>query len=357
MSYSSSKKSKGKKTRPDLKRRTSIEDTRKLFKRNNTQPLIIGNNFDGGFRDDYYHKSFTEEAQKAEKELFFNIGGAISRKKCSSEGKKHEEKSELKINDDPEFDQDKVDKILVATCMLWDDSEYDTNISKLKLLVDANADISTSKGGGMWRESLLVRMMFEDEKKKRLQLALIKFADRTSLEPKIGKTPLSIACSYYKYDLMKLLLDRNCEPNRIAKNGMTPLISICRYDSRKAGDEYTANRLRCLELLVNYEGPDAKELKERWAIKWDTICPNGANIAWRNVADYCIPNINVRPTFKDKSVLDYLQSYDNPSDFDEAGLYLIGVLCTDAVTQKEKYWPGNSKEYLRMFDPDWARDM
>jgi len=360
MKYNSRPKANERK-KPKLVRRRSIEDTKTLYRETNTKPIEIGAIFNGGHRDAYYHKSFTQEAQRAEQELFFNRDTEESKKTDSDREKQHQQKWAMKLNiDDPEFNQEKVDKILVATCMVWDDAKYNENITKLQLLVQANADINTKQGGGMFKQTLLIRMMYEDEHKLRLQRALINFADRASLEPRASlearrdKTPLEIVSSSYNYDIMKLLLDRNCEPNRIAKNGMTPLITICRFNSRNAGDKYTERRLRCLELLVNHEGPDARRLKAMWAKEWDRICPDTLEQAWLIVADFCIPNINVRPAFKEKNVADYLQNYDNPSLFDSEGVKLVGRLCKDAVVQKEKYWPNNREDYIRMFSPDWA---
>jgi len=353
MSYSRSKSNETKKPKP-LFRRRSIGDTKTLFKRNNTKPIEIGKIFDGGHRDAYYHKSFTQEAQRAEKELFFDGVDEESKKTNSDLVVHHQPKWAMRLNIyDPEFNQDKMDKILVATCMVWDDTKYNENLTKLELLVQANADINTTQGGGMFKQTLLIRMMYEDERKLRLQRALINFADQDSLEPRVGKTPLEIVSSSYNYEIMKLLLDRNCEPNRIAKNGMTPLITICRYNSRNAGDEYTEKRLKCLNLLVNHEGPDARKLKKRFAEQCKEMFPDGIEQAWLNVADFCIPNINVRPTFKEKNVADYLQCYDNPSSFDIEGLELVGRLCDDAAIQKEKYWPKDREEYIKLFEPDW----
>jgi len=341
--------------RPPLQKRRSIKDTKTLFKETNAKPIELGTFLDSGHRDAYYHKSFTREAQKAEQELFFNGKVEEPEKTDSDRPKHHQQDWAMKHNIfDPQFNQEKVDKILVTTCMVWDDKNYKENITKLELLVQANADINTRQGGGMFNETLLNRMLYEDERKLRLQRALIKFADHDSLEPTMGKTPLEIACSNYNYEIMKLLLDRNCEPNRIAKTGITPLISICRHNIRFAGDQYTDKRLRCLELLVNHEGPDARKLKKKFAELLDRICPDGIQKAWLNVADFCIPNINVRPEFKDKNVADYLQSYDNPSLFDSKGLQLVGKLCKDAVVQKEKYWPKDRDEYIRTFRPRWV---
>jgi len=340
--------------KPRLLSRRSIKDTKTLFRETNAKPIEIGTFLDSGHRDAYYHKSFTREAQKAEQELFFNAKGEEPEKKDSDRVKHRQQNWAMKHNIfDPQFDQEKVDKILVATCMVWDDKNYTENIAKLELLVQANADINTRQGGGIFRQTLLNRMLFEDDRKLRLQRALINFADHDSLEPRTGKTPLEIASSNYNYQIMKLLLDRNCEPNRIAKSGITPLISICRHNVRYAGDQYTDKRLRCLELLVNHEGPDARKLKAIFAKELERICPDGIQQAWLNVADFCIPNINVRPAFKEKNVADYLQSYDNPSLFDSKGLELVGRLCKDAVVQKEKYWPKDREEYIRMFRPSW----
>jgi len=340
--------------RPPLQKRRSIKDTKTLFKETNAKPIEIGTLLNSGHRDAYYHKSFTREAQKAEQELFFNGKGEESEKTDSDRPKHHQQNWAMKHNIfDPQFDQAKVDKILVTTCMVWDDKNYKENITKLELLVQANADINTRQGGGIFTQTLLNRMLFEDDRKLRLQRALIQFADHDSLEPIVGKTPLEIASSNYNYEIMKLLLDRNCEPNRIAKSGITPLISICRHNVLYAGDEYTDKRLRCLELLVNHEGPDARKLKTNFAKLLDKICPDGIQQAWMNVADFCIPNINVRPEFKKKNVADYLQSYDNPFVFDSKALKLVHTLCKDAAIQKEKYWPKDREEYIKMFRPRW----
>jgi len=353
MSYRRSKTSGS--IKPKLFKRRSIEDTKTLFKRTKTQPIEIGKIFDGGHRDAYYHKSFTQEAQRAEKELFFD-GEDEESKNTNTLEVHHQPNWAMKLNIyDPEFNQEKMDKILVATCMVWDDTNYNQNLTKLELLVQANADINTKQGGGMFKQTLLIRMMYEGERKLRLQRALINLADHDALEPRVGKTPLEIVSSSYNYEIMKLLLDKNCEPNRIAKkNGMTPLITICRYNSRYAGDEFTEKRLKCLNLLVNHEGPDARKLKKRFAEEWDNMCPDGIEKAWLNVADFCIPNINVQPAFKGKNVADYLQSYDNPTLFDKEALELVGRLCKDAVVQKEKYWPRDRQEYIKLFEPRWA---
>jgi len=356
MSYSRSKTQESIKLKP-LFRRRSIGDTKTLFKRTNTKPIQIGKIFDGGHRDAYYHKSFTQEAQRAEKELFFEGEDEESKNTNTGFEVHHKPNWAMKLNIyDPEFNQEKMDKILVATCMVWDDTNYNQNLIKLELLVQANADINTKQGGGMFKQTLLTRMMYEGERKLRLQRALINFADKDSLEPRVGKTPLEIVSSSYNYEIMRLLLDKNCEPNRIAKNGLTPLITICRYNSRNAGDEQTKKRLKCLKLLVNHEGPDARELKNRYAKQWNRMCPDGIEQAWYNVADFCIPNINVRPAYKEKNVADYLQSYDNPCLFDSEGLELVGRLCKDAAKQKEKYWPKDRQEYIKLFEPRWAKD-
>lgn len=341
--------------------RRSIEDTKKLFISTDTKPIQIGDIFDGGFRDDHYHKTFTEQAQKAEQELFFAQGEHESKvhesKKAKSDrGKRSEQKSASK---DSEVVQADLDKILVATCWVWDDKQYSENITKLEYLVQANADINTRQGIGYFRETLLSRMLYEDEKKHKLQRALINLADLFSLEPKepntkraVVTTPFSIVTSKYEFDLMELMLQRDCEPNRIALNGMTPLISICRFNPRKSKAEQN-KRFRCLELLVQFEGPDARRLKRNWAKIWDEIWPDGGEEVWLIVASFCIPNINVHPTFKDKNAVEWLSEYDNPMLFYEEGLKLISEAAT---TQKEKYWPKNRVEYIRLFKPHWAKD-
>jgi len=352
MSYSKSKANDRKK--PKLLTRRSIEDTKTLFRRTNTKPIEIPKSFDGGHRDAYYHKSFTQEAQRAEKELFFDGEDEESKKTDTDLEIHHQPKWAMKLNfNDPDFNQEKVDKILVATCLVWDDTKYNENVTKLELLVQANADINTTQGTGFLKNTLLTKMMYEDEKKLKLQRALINFANLDSLEPRVGKTPLAIVCGTYNYEIMKLLLDKNCEPNRIATNGLTPLITICRHKSAGDGDD-TVKRLACLKLLVNHEGPDARKLKQAFAKQWDRMCPDGIEQAWLNVADFCIPNINVFPEFRKKNVLTYLSSYENPSSFISEGLKLLGKLCRDAVSQKEKYWPKDREEYIKMFRPRWA---
>jgi len=357
MNYFSAK-SKNKAKKPKLLERKSIEDTRELFLSSNTKPIQLGENFDGGFRDDCYHKTFTEQAKKAEYELFFNTELHKSKKANSDRRTQSEQKSDS--IEDTEFDQVKIDKVLVATCLVWDDKQYSENIKKLKYLVEANADINTRQGVGPFRQTLLTRMLYEDEKKQRLQRALINLADLYSLEPKesnntfgVSNTPLCIVSSRYDFDLMKLMLERNCEPNRISSNGMTALISICRYNARRSENKYNNKRLKCLELLVDFEGPDARKLKRRWARTLDEIYPEGGEEVWLIIVDFCIPNINVTPIFRENNAEEWLDNYDNPDLFYQKGMKLIVGLCE--TSQKEKYWPNNREGYIRMFNPHWVR--
>merc|ERR1719285_857710 len=145
------------------------------------------------------------------------------------------------------------------------------------------------------------------------------------------------------------MLQKDCEPNRILLNGMTPLISICRYNARKSEDEHNM-RFRCLELLVQFEGSDARKLKRRWARIWEEIWPDGGEGVWLIVASFCIPNINAFPTFKNKNVVDWLCDYNNPTLFIDKGLELLGGHLYETTT----YWPKNREEHIRMFNPHWA---
>merc|ERR1719317_994903 len=135
-------------------------------------------------------------------------------------------------------------------------------------------------------------------------------------------------------------------------SGLTPLIRICRYNSRYSGSENNAKRLKCLDLLVNYEGPDAQRLKSRWSEIWYNISPFSIReVAWGHIADYCIPNINVRPEFRGKNATDFLRSYENPREFDIEGLNLIEHLYAATCNDTEKYWPKTREEYKTLFNP------
>jgi hypothetical protein len=260
----------------------SVEETRTLYR--STQPIDSSGMFNQGFRDDNYYRTFVQDAQKAEIEVFYDEQNEVHSK----------------------FDQEKLTKILVGTYLIWNDDKFDTLFPKIQLLVEAKADINTTYGGGMFRTSLIERTF--SSKHKKLRQALINLADPLTLEPKVGKSMLSLACDRCDYIMMKILLGKNCEPNRIEDDGRTPLITLCWHWTHQDEDIDYEQQLKCIELLLNFEGPDAKTLKAIWVKKWLKVCPDSIAINLTEVADFCIPNINVRPVFKGETAQGHLRS-------------------------------------------------
>jgi len=307
-------------------RKKSAEEIRTHY--NDTEAIDPSGIFDQGHKDDYYYRNSLQDAQKVEKELFYDENDIHAR-----------------------FDQEKLNKVLVGTYMIWTDDKYDTLFPKIELLVEAKADINTTWGGGIFRSTLLERTFYG--KHKKLKRALVKVADPLTLEPRVGKSIFSLACERCDYSMMKILIEKNCEPNRIGPNGTTPLITLCLHYTHEDEDIDHKEQLKCIELLVNFEGPDARSLKAMWANKWEEVCPEIMGTVWREVADFCIPNINVRPAFRGETAQQHLRSYKNPTSFTEKATALLGHLFNDAWTQKEKYWPRDRDQYKRLFNSKW----
>merc|ERR1719219_3255378 len=84
------------------------------------------------------------------------------------------------------FDTEKLNKILVGVYLIWEDDKFDTLFPKLKLLVEAKADITTTLGSGIISSSLLQRTFYG--KYEKLRHCLINLADSESLEPRADQS-------------------------------------------------------------------------------------------------------------------------------------------------------------------------
>jgi len=314
-----------------------------------TRPLNIGERFNSGHRDDNYHREFARDAQRVEQEMFY-AEGKENTITCRPMLKRSHTVSGVRS-----LDRHKLDKILVATCEYYEDMKFDEQITKVKLLLKANADINTTQGVGLWKQPLIARMLYS--KNEKLIEELIKLVDLSSLQPNVNynESLLTSACGRTQYKIIDLLLKSKCEPNRIEKTGMTPLIYLCRFQYKDNDDE----RLRCLKLLVNFEGEDARTLKKRWIDTWSRLSPYDLDpIPWMIVANFCIPNINVLPKFTklvgSETARACLSDYRNSQYFKEEALKLIGHHFRDARCQKENYWPSTKDAYVKMFKPSWG---
>jgi len=317
------------------------ENIKKLY-REKTEPINVGGRFAGGYRDDSYYASFTIESQKIEKEVFYDE--AMEQQEMD-----YEPTTDKRCT---KFDTEKLNKILVGVYLIWEDDKFDTLFPKLKLLVEAKADITTTLGSGIISSSLLQRTFYG--KHEKLRHGLINLADSESLEPRADQSLFSVACEMCSYNTMKLLLTKNCEPNRMDKWGKTPLMKLCMYSTYKGDNTDYVEQLKCIELLLSFEGPDAKTLKAKWIRKWENNCPESIGSAWREIADFCIPNINVRPSDnKWKTAKDHLLHYQNPDLFITGGKQLLDHLFDDARCNKEKYWPRDRNEYKKLFKSNW----
>jgi len=342
-----------------------IENTKKLY-RQKTQPITMGGRFAAGNKDDSYYASWITESQETEQEVFYNEGveerevvDETHQRRCPcSSNDNHKSKTkqaETVVKRSTKFDREKLDKILVGVYLTWDDDKFDTLIPKLQLLVKVKADINTTWGSGLFTTSLLQRSFYG--KHEKLRHALINMADSKSLEPRAEKSLLSLACEMCNYNTIKILLEKNCEPNRIEKNGTTPLIKLCRHSTHKDDDTDYVEQLKCIELLLSYEGPDARTLKAKWIRKWEKNCPKSIGSignAWYEVADFCIPNINVRPADAEgKTAISHLMHYKNSALFTSSVKRLLDHLYDDARFNKEKYWPRERIEYKNLFKSNW----
>jgi len=311
----------------------------------------------GSFKDDKYYRTLIEDAKLTEQEVFYDNE--------MNEEKKNEENRSCKVlcccwrksKSQPKFknrtvDQGKLNKILVGAYLSWDDEKFDILYPKIELLLAAKADINTTWGGGLFSQPLIARLIYSDHEK--LSRALIKEADYESLEPRVGPSLFALACERSNYTTMDLLLKKNSEPNRIDENGITPLITLCNSDTHREEDTNYVEQLNCIKLLLTFEGPDAKKLKENWAVKFEKSCPDSIGKAWYKVADFCIPNINVLPKSEGKTAEDHLKSNKNPASFQTGGFALLRHLFNDARLQKETYWPRDRDIYKKMFNSKWA---
>jgi len=327
-----------------------------------TEPITIGEKFAGGNKDDSYYASSIMESQETEREVFYDEGvieqkiydePRKSRGLCCCNGRRESKakKTQTVVKRNTKIDTEKLDKILVGIYLTWDDDKFDTLFPKLNLLVDLKADINTTWGAGIFEKSLLERTFYS--KHEKLRHGLINMVDSKLLEPIADQSLFSLACEMCNYNTMELLLAKNCEPNRIARNGTTPLMKLCKYSTHKDGDTDYAEQLKCIELLVNFEGPDAKTLKAKWIRKWEKKCPESIGNAWHEIADFCIPNVNVRPSANGNTAEDHLLHYNNSELFITRGKQLLNHLFDDVRCNKEKYWPRDRNEYKKQFKSNW----
>jgi len=346
------------KTLSTIVRQYSFDDTRKLY-RTNTEPISSEGMFAGSFKDDNYYRTFVEDAQLTEQEVFYKETNEEKKDEetrsckglcCCLRKSKSKSKPKLLIKNTT-VDQGKLNKILVGIYLSWDDEKFDVLFPKIELLLGAKADINTTWGGGIFSQPLIARVFYSEHEK--LRRALINAADYESLEPKEGQSLFALACERTNYSMMDLLLKKNSEPNRIEDNGMTPLITLCKSWTHREEDTDYVEQLNCIKLLVTFEGPDAKKLKRNWAVKFEKICPDSIGQAWYEVADFCIPNINVLPKSRGQTAEDHLDSYKNPELFRTRGMALLRHLFNDAKLQKETYWPKDRDIYKKMFKSKW----
>jgi len=337
----------------DMKREISQPkepfEIKKLYRQNTAGPIDMRGKFNGGYRDDNHYRTLTQDAIKAEKEMFYPSDNEEPEKKIVSMPFFRRRKS---VPVRLKFDQKKLDQVLIGICTVWDDSQFENQLPKLKALLSAKADINTTKGSGLFSESLIARM--SSDRHPKLREALINLADPPSLEPDSGESLLTMACGKASVSTVELLLNKNCEPNRIEVKGMTPLIQLFLF----ADEETYEPALKCLKLLLNHEGKDAMSLKKQWAKKCMNVCPGILQEEyWIVVFDFCIPNLNVLPEFTNfigsQDALKCLNHYKKSQEFQNDAKALIGHLFVDARYQQEKYWPKSREKYIKMFNHNW----
>jgi len=323
-------------------------EVKKLYRQNTAGPIDMSGMFNDGYRDDNHYRTLTQDAIIAEKEMFYPSEDEEPEpeEKIMSMRFFHRRKS---VPTNLKFDQDKLTKILVGICTVWDDSQFEQQLPKIKALLNAKADINTTRGSGFFRTSLIARML--SDRHPKLREALINLADPSSLQPDSGESLLTVACGMASHCTVELLLNKNCEPNRIEENGMTPLIQLFLL----ADEGKYKPALKCIKLLINHEGKDAMTLKEQWAKKCMNLCPDILDeLAWIVVFGFCIPNINVLPCFTNyngsQDARACLNNYRKSQEFQNDAKALIGHIFEDARHQEEKYWPKNKEEYIKMFN-------
>jgi len=314
------------------KEQRSFYDIRQIY-RSKTEPITCDDRFNGSFKDDNYYRTFIEDAIRTEQEVFYA-----------------EEKNERKNDKRAVSFQEKLDKILVGISLIWDEDKYDTLFPKMEYLIEAKADINTTWGAGIFSKPLIKRVFYTSHFK--LRRALIDVADEESLKPRKGQSLFSLACDRTDFKTMEILLKKNCEPNRIQENGTTPLMALCRDWTHREEDIGHVEQLKCIKLLTTFEGPDARKLKTKYANDWAATFPNIIGKAWKEVADFVIPNVNVLPTCRGKTAKELLKSWKNDQDFITEVMALLGDLFKDARSHKP-YWPSDREEYKKMFDSNW----
>jgi len=315
-----------------LEEPTSFNAIKELY-RNNTEPISLDGMFNGSFKDDNYYRTFTEDAKRTEHEVFYA-----------------EEKYAWESDKKAGCFQEKMNKILVGIYLVWNDEKYDILFPKIKHLLNAKADINTTWGGGLFSQTLIKRVFYSNHFK--LRSALIDLADPETLEPRTGQSLFSLACQRTDYKTMLLLLQKNCEPNRIEENGTTPLMALCMHWTHRDEDIGYVEQLKCIKLLLTFEGPDAKKLKTKWAKEWEAVCPVNLGPVWSEIADLLIPNINVLPASKGKTAEDHLRSWRNDYSFMTQGIALLGDLFKDVLHHKP-YWPRDREAYKQTFNSNW----
>jgi ankyrin repeat protein len=139
-------------------------------------------------------------------------------------------------------------------------SNTDSNVETVKLLLDNGADVNSKQDDGWTPLTLACRYSNTDSNVQTVKLLLDNGAD-VNLKNNVGWTPLMSACRYSNatsnVETVQLLLDNGADVNSKTVNGWTPLASACRNSN-------TDSNVQTVQLLLDRGADVNSKTNDGW---------------------------------------------------------------------------------------------